>query len=290
MIDLKLKKTLASEGSEMVLDIDLKVESGQLVTLYGPSGAGKTSTLRMISGLTVPDEGRLTVDGECWFDAAKSINLGPGKRKLGFLFQDYALFPNMSVKENIRFALAKDAEKDYLEELIHTMDLIHLQGLRPDQLSGGQKQRTALARALAVRPSVLLLDEPLSALDQDMREKLQTYILKLHQKFQLTTILVSHDPGEILKLSDQVIELDNGKITKICSPQLFFGTGLTSAKFQFSGEVIRLYEEDVVYIVHVKIGNEMVKVVSDLEEARALRIGDKVLVGSKAFNPIIQKL
>ncbi|QDH80293.1 ATP-binding cassette domain-containing protein [Echinicola soli] len=290
MIDLKLRKSLTSDGTAMVLDIQLNIAQGQFITLFGSSGSGKTSTLRMISGLMTPDEGHLLVKDKSWFDASKSIHVSPGKRKLGYLFQDYALFPNMTVKENIAFALADSKDTVFLTELLESMDLVQLQDFSPAQLSGGQQQRVALARALAVKPEILLLDEPLSALDHSMREKLQEYILSIHRKYSLTTILVSHDVSEIIKLSDLLIELDNGKIRRKCTPREFFGAGLTSAKFQFQGEIIAIHDEDVVHIIHVKIGSELVKVVCDIDETKNLTIGDKVMVGSKAFNPLIKKI
>ena len=196
----------------------------------------------------------------------------------------------MTVKENIAFALKNTKDKGYLMELLESMGLLHLQDTLPKHLSGGQQQRVALARALALKPDILLLDEPLSALDPSMREKLQEYILAIHRKYALTTILVSHDAGEIIKLSDRIIELDHGKILRQCTPKEFFGAGLTSAKFQFQGEIMAIHEDDVVHIVHVKIGNDLVKVVCDMDETKELGVGDKVLVGSKAFNPLIKKL
>ncbi|WP_200977751.1 ABC transporter ATP-binding protein [Echinicola sp. 20G] len=290
MIDLRLKKALRSDNTEMVLDLDLQFKKGQFITLYGESGSGKTSTLRLISGLMKPDSGHLSIGQQCWFDNEKKINLSPSKRKIGFVFQDYALFPNMTVKENLFFALSDKADQGIIEELIQIMDLGDLQYRKPDSLSGGQKQRVALARALVGKPEILLLDEPLSALDYKMRYKLQTYILKIHQKYKLTTILVSHDIGEIIKLSDLVFELENGKIMRQGSPAELFGIGSTSAKFQFTGEILQIEREDVLFIVTLLVGNDLVKVVGDKEEAKQFSIGDKVLVGSKAFNPIIKKI
>lgn len=246
MINIDLQKSLKANGPAMDLDIKLTISQGEFITLFGPSGSGKTSTLRMISGLLTPDKGHLSVNGEQWFDASFGKNVSPGRRKLGYLFQDYSLFPNMTVKENIAFALKNAKDKAYLMELLESMGLLHLQDTLPKHLSGGQQQRVALARALALKPDILLLDEPLSALDPSMREKLQEYILAIHRKYTLTTILVSHDAGEIIKLSDRIIELDHGKVLRQCTPKEFFGTGLTSAKFQFQGEIMDILEDDVV--------------------------------------------
>ena len=177
MISCEIEKTLKAPGGEMKLHLDLEFKKGELATLYGESGAGKTSTLRMLAGLLTPDRGRIVVGDRTWFDSDRKINLKPQERNLGFVFQDYALFDE-------------------------------LQDRKPETLSGGQKQRVALARALVGKPELLLLDEPLSALDAKIRTRLQDAILALHREFGLTTLLISHDLGEIHKLSDHVVELE----------------------------------------------------------------------------------
>lgn len=290
MIQLNLQKTFKSVGGKMVLDLELNIEKGQFVTLFGESGAGKTSTLRMLTGLLKPDSGIITVGGTTWFDGLKNINLIPQQRKVGYVFQDYALFPNMTVKQNLEYALLKKQDKAIITELLDFAQLNEFQDRKPETLSGGQKQRVALARALVQRPEILILDEPLSALDLKMRVKLQEYLLQIHKKYKLTTILVSHDIGEIVKLSDYVFELHNGKVIKKGAATDFFGLNKTSAKFRFSGEVLKIEQEDVIYVISVLIGNDIIKVVSDRSEVFDLKVGDKVLVASKAFNPIIQKL
>ena len=290
MIRLNLKKILKSTGGKMVLDLELNIAKGQFVTLFGESGAGKTSTLRMLSGLLKPDIGTITVDGITWFNSNKNINLVPQQRKVGYVFQDYALFPNMTVRQNLEYALQRNQDKSIIEELLDFAQLSELQQRKPETLSGGQKQRVALARSLVQRPEILILDEPLSALDLKMRIKLQEYILQIHKQFKLTTILVSHDIGEIVKLSDCVFELQNGKVIKKGAAADFFGLNKTSAKFRFSGEVLKIEREDVIYVISVLIGNDIIKVVSDRTEANGLKVGDQVLVASKAFNPIIRKL
>lgn len=212
MIAFDLHKKLSSPSGEMSLQVCQEIEKGSFVTLYGKSGAGKTSVLRMLAGLFSPDRGCIKMNGVCWFDAAGKINLPPQKRKVGFMFQDYALFPNMTVRENLAFALLKGQDKKVVGELLEIMELGELQHLRPAKLSGGQQQRAALARALVQQPEILLLDEPLSALDTGMRHKLQDHILELHREYRLTTILVSHDREEILKMSDKVLHLEEGRI------------------------------------------------------------------------------
>ena len=290
MIKLTLRKKLKASGGEMLLDVDATIGAGSLVTLYGPSGAGKTSVLRMIAGLLQPDSGSIEIDGQTWFDTGRGIDLKPQQRSIGLVFQDYALFPNMTVKENLEYALAKNQDSAIVAELIKTIELGDLQHRRPDTLSGGQKQRVALARALVRRPEILLLDEPLSALDVSMRIKLQDYLLKVHRQFHLTTILVSHDVSEILKMSDQIILLENGRITRQGTPLEIFSARQASNKFQFTGEVLNIEREDVIYVVSVLIGNSLLKVVATEEEVRELTIGDRVLVTSAAFNPVLQKV
>src|SRR5690606_26321276 len=290
MIRLNLKKTLKSAGGEMVLDLQLTIEKGQFVTLFGESGAGKTSTLRMLSGLLKPDSGSIEVGEITWFNSNKNIDLKPQQRKVGYVFQDYALFPNMSVRQNLEYALSKGQDKAIIGELLQFAELNELEQRKPETLSGGQKQRVALARALVQRPEILILDEPLSALDLKMRIKLQEYLLQVHKQYKLTTILVSHDIGEIVKLSDKVFELQNGSVIKKGTAADFFGLNKTSAKFRFSGEVLKIQKEDVIYVISVLIGNDIIRVVSDPKEAAQLKVGDQVLVASKAFNPIIQKL
>lgn len=290
MIALNVHKTLRSAQGSMELHMELTVEKGQFVTLYGESGAGKTSALRMLGGLMPPDKGLITVNGTTWFDRDRKIDLRPQQRNIGYVFQDYALFPNMTVRQNLEFALDRKQDKTIVEDLINTVELQQLQHRKPETLSGGQKQRVALARALVSQPSVLLLDEPLSALDSAMRQKLQQYILEVHKKYGLTTILISHDVGEIIKLSDKVYEMQHGKIIRKGTPSDMFGLGKTSAKFRFTGEVIHIQKQDVVYVVTIRIGNDLVKVVADQSEVVDLQPGDKVTVASKAFNPILQKI
>lgn len=274
----------------MVLDLQLTIEKGEFVTLFGESGAGKTSTLRMLSGLLRPDSGTIEVGEATWFSSQENIDLKPQQRKVGYVFQDYALFPNMNVRQNLEYALQKNQDRAIIEELLEFAELVELQQRKPETLSGGQKQRVALARALVQRPEILILDEPLSALDLKMRIKLQEYLLKVHKKYKLTTILVSHDIAEIVKLSDSVFELQNGSVVKKGTATDFFGLNKTSAKFRFSGEVLKIQKEDVLYVISVLIGNDIIRVVSDPKEAELLKVGDQVLVASKAFNPIIQKI
>ncbi len=290
MIDIQFQKNLNGSSGKMLLDIDLKIVKGAFVSLYGPSGAGKTSILRMIAGLLAPDQGKLKVGGETWYDSAVKVSLSPQKRDVGMVFQDFALFPNLTVRGNLEYAKNKQSDGAIVGELIDLMDLGDLQDSQTTMLSGGQKQRVALARSIVQKPSVLLLDEPLSALDPSMRSKLQDYILKAHKVYDLTTIMVSHDVAEIFKMSDEVIMLDQGCVTKRGKPREVFANNEVSGKFQFTGEIVEIQHQGFLYIISILIGNDFVKVIGEKEEVKDLKVGERVMVASKAFNPIIKKL
>jgi molybdate transport system ATP-binding protein len=223
MIEMNISQRLSGAEGEFDLNFETKIPAGELVALYGPSGAGKSSVLKMLAGLMTPRKGWIKVDGEVWFDEAKHINRKPQLRNLGMVFQDYSLFPNMSVRGNLEFALQKGQPKKEVDLLLGLTELKSLQHKMPQHLSGGQKQRVALARALVRKPKILLLDEPLSALHSEMRQKLQNYVFEFHERFGLTTLLVSHDYNEVIKLSKRMLLLEDGRITQDGSPRQILG-------------------------------------------------------------------
>jgi molybdate transport system ATP-binding protein len=219
VLDFHLTKALHTAAGPRTLNVRLTLAPGELVALSGPSGAGKTTLLRLLAGLSRPDSGFLRVEGQTWYDHARRQWLPPQRRPLGFVFQDYALFPNMTVRENLAFAATDlSGTKHHIEELLALLELTELASRRPAALSGGQQQRVALARALARRPRLLLLDEPLSALDLPTRLRLQAALADIHQKFNLTTVLISHDPAEIARLAHRVVELELGQVRRVRPP------------------------------------------------------------------------
>ena len=214
---LELKKIRKSyEGIEVLKNINLKLEKGEIVSILGPSGCGKTTLLNLILGLTQVSEGRIIFDGE------DITQMPMEKRGFNIVFQDYALFPNLNVYENIVYGLKNKPNISTTKEV---QDLINLLGLgkhltkKIEELSGGQKQRTALARTLVMKPKILLLDEPLSALDGVIKESIKQKIKEIARDFKLTTIIVTHDPEEALTLSDKVLIVNEGQISQFGTPE-----------------------------------------------------------------------
>ena len=290
MIKLQFTKRLYSTQGELILDIDCVLNTQELIALFGKSGAGKTTMLRILAGLDSPDSGLIRIDDEVWFDSQKKINLPPQKRKIGFVFQDYALFPNMSVEQNLLFALPKGADKKRVHELLEISELLALKDKKPQILSGGQQQRVALMRALVRNPKLLLLDEPFSALDITLSQKLQNELLKIHKTFNLSTFLVSHNFSEVFNLSNFVLHIKDGKIIHQGSANEVFLPNLPTGKFRQSGEVLEIIDNGLVAIANILVGNSIIKATLSKEESKSLKIGDCVLVSSKAWNPIVSKL
>ncbi|MFN7119569.1 MAG: sulfate/molybdate ABC transporter ATP-binding protein [Saprospiraceae bacterium] len=251
-----------SSTGELTLQLDLQVQAGERIAILGPSGSGKTTLLRMLAGLTKPDSGHIIFNTQIWFDAAKKINRPPQQRRVGLMFQEYALFPNMTVRQNLEYA-AQKPHKQVVKELIDIVELNELVDRYPNTLSGGQQQRVALARALAAEPQLLLLDEPLSALDADMRERLQQYIITLQHKYQLTTIWVTHSEEEVRKVAQRVLLLQNGMLTE----QSF---GLKSEEYY-----------GIIQHVKQKENQQLVTIVLNAKEKNTLAAGKTVTIRVK---------
>jgi molybdate transport system ATP-binding protein len=218
VIKIHVQKKLSTVSGDMHLSADLSIEEGELVALYGASGAGKTSVLRMIAGLLPAEGGVIKIGDEVWYDHQKRVSMRVQKRRIGIVFQDYALFPNMTARENISYGMETPDQKE-VDEMITLMELNNLEDRKPSMLSAGQRQRVALARAVMRRPKILLLDEPFAALDTSMRMRMHDFLLQVHRRFNLTTILVSHDAFEVARLADRVFLLENGLIAKMGKPK-----------------------------------------------------------------------
>ena len=284
MIEIKINKPLHGSNGTMNLDIDLNINKGEFVALSGLSGSGKTTLLRILAGLENAT-GTLKIDNEYWLNEKYSKD--SQKRDIGFVFQDYALFPNFTVLQNLLY-VKKD--KELAKHLLDMTDMYELKDRYPNSLSGGQKQRVRLCRALMNKPKLLLMDEPLSALDPQMRTKLQNEILTLHKEFNTTTIMVSHDPSEMYRLASRVLVLDYGKIVNDGLPKDILLKTKGSQKFSFEGELLDIVRVDVIDIAIISIGQQLVEIVLTKEESKTLKIGQKVNVSTKAFTPNIQGL
>lgn len=228
------------DSFDALKEIDLKIHTGELVALLGPSGSGKTTLLRIIAGLETADEGSIVFDGE---DHTKK---NAQDRKVGFVFQHYALFKHMTVFENIAFGLkvrpaklrpSKDEIRKKVHELLALVKMEELANRYPAQLSGGQRQRIALARALAVEPKVLLLDEPFGALDAKVRKDLRRWLRKLHDEYPITSVFVTHDQEEALDVADRIVILNKGQIEQIGTPEDVYDNPVNPFVYHFLGDV-----------------------------------------------------
>jgi putative spermidine/putrescine transport system ATP-binding protein len=228
------------DGARAVAPLDLEIAAGETIVFLGPSGCGKTTTLRMIAGLEAPDPGGRVLFGET------DVTLVPiERRNVGMVFQSYALFPNMSVAENVAYGLRvrrvdAEARAARLEEMLAMMKIGELRHRRVDQLSGGQKQRVALARALAVRPHVLLLDEPLTALDAKLRDVLRIEIDALLRRLGVTTVYVTHDQAEAMALGDRIVVMSHGAVEQVGRPREIYFTPANRFVAEFVGTMNRL--------------------------------------------------
>ena len=252
-------------GVVAVDTFDLEVEPGEFVSFLGPSGCGKTTTLRMVAGFEQPTSGTIRLAGE---DVTYAK---PNERNIGMVFQSYALFPNMTVSENIAFGLRvrKEGNSTRDERVAELLDLIHLPDKEksyPNELSGGQQQRVALARALAIRPQLLLLDEPLSALDAKIRDDLRAEIRRIQRQLNITTIYVTHDQEEALALSDRIVVMSKGHMEQVGEPFEIYNNPATGFVASFVGQLNRLPVTVVdAALGRVRAGNTELRTTSMIE-------------------------
>jgi len=262
-----------------VRDSSLAIRQGEFFTFVGPSGCGKTTTLRLIGGFEAPSNGRISLDGT---DVA---GVPPEDRNVGVVFQSYALFPHMTVSENIAYGLkfakppSGQTKKERVDELLELVDLAGMDDRDPENLSGGQQQRVAMARALATGPKVLLLDEPMSALDAQLRERLRVQIKSIQKELGITTVYVTHDQEEALAVSDRVAVMHDGAIEQIGTPQEIYNRPETRfvAEFigdnnLFSGIVETLSPKENSQLVDVRVGETLLQIAV----ASSIKVGDRV--------------
>lgn len=209
--------TVARVQGDFTLDVCFSGERHGVTALYGPSGSGKTTVVNMVAGLVRPDSGTIVINGRCLFDAKKRINLPPEKRRVGYVFQEGRLFPHLSVRSNLTYGMRLVPKKQRtipLEQVVELLGIGHLLGRRPKNLSGGEKQRVAIGRALLITPAVLLMDEPLAALDQRRKEELLPYIGTIGREFGVPILYVSHALREIRELTDTIVHLRGGRVVE----------------------------------------------------------------------------
>ena len=232
-----LRNVTKTFGSVVAIKtISLEIEEGEFLTLLGPSGCGKTTTLRLIAGFNDPDQGQILLGDQ------DITNLPPQKREIGMVFQDYALFPHLTIKENIAFPLRerrtpKEKINDRVEELLELVRLPGVEGRYPSELSGGQAQRISVARAVAYPPRVLLMDEPLGALDLKLREAMQLELRRIQQELQITTVFVTHDQTEAMNMSDRIAVMRNGEVEQVGTAREIYNFPQSSFVADFVGRI-----------------------------------------------------
>ncbi len=275
-MSIEIKNINKNFGDFVALeDVSLTIPTGQLTALLGPSGGGKSTLLRIIAGLESADSGTVHIEG------TEATHLPPQKRNVGFVFQHYAAFKHMSVAKNVAFGLeirkrSKAETKKRVEELLELVHLSQFSHRLPSQLSGGQRQRMALARALAVEPTVLLLDEPFGALDAKVRKELRDWLRRLHDEVHVTTVFVTHDQEEALEVSDEIVVINDGRIEQIGAPDSLYDSPANDFVMGFLGPVTRLRGQLIrPHDIDVYLRDDVTGAVEG-EVVRLLRVGFEV--------------
>lgn len=287
-INVKLAKEFA--GSDFRLDVDFSIPARKITVVFGPSGSGKSTILRLLAGLERIAEGRIIHDGKAWFDSGQGINLSPQERPVGFLFQDLALFPHMTVRENVAYGLERGKVEGRVDELLAMTELAGLEMRYPDELSGGQKQRLAFIRALAREPKLLLLDEPFSALDSTVKKRLYDEIITLQNRLSFTAVIVTHDIAEAYRLAEHSVVLKEGRVTREGSPEEVFLGKTLSTRIQIPAKVIAMESDEIHTLLTVEEGRRTFRVFVDNDEAGNIAVGDEVVVAAKASEALVFKV
>lgn len=233
-IEMDINQRLGTRENEFTLDVSFASDD-RIIVLFGPSGSGKTVTVKTIAGLMTPKDGRIAVGGRVLFDSKSRINMCPRQRRVGYVFQDYALFPHLNLQENIEFGMKRSScrrcehHRERVGELMHKLEVDCLSHAYPHQLSGGQQQRVALARALASNPDLLILDEPFSALDIHLKGRMRTELMQVLNEFPIPVILITHDPLDVEMFAETLVVYNSGHVEHICRT----GRSITEYLYQF---------------------------------------------------------
>lgn len=287
-LDVQIRHTLHTAHGVLPMEVGFSLPPGGMLALTGPSGAGKTTLLRLIAGLLQPESGRIAFGQNTWLDTNANVHIPAQNRHIGFVFQDYALFPNMTVRKNLLFALAKNQSPDIADQLLEATGLAQLADRKPAQLSGGQQQRVALARALVRKPELLLMDEPFAALDPEMRVQLQDLLLKLQREHGFSVILVTHDMGEIFRLADRVAVMETGKLARIGTPAEVYLNGQQTEGILIYGEILTLEKQGETLLANAWIDGKIKQITIHAHVQTELQPGHAFILHYNAGNTEIR--
>jgi molybdate transport system ATP-binding protein len=292
MLDARIKNRFASgNGSAFAIDVHVKAAGG-ITVLFGPSGAGKTSILRAIAGILTPDEGRITLDEDTYFDSASGVSLPMQRRKVGYVFQNHTLFPHLTAEQNVLYGLraeSRHAARERAQELFSLLGISKTADRYPHRLSGGEQQRVALARALATDPLIMLLDEPLSAVDMATRSRLLEEISAIQRRSGIPFLYVTHNHSEAMRLGDTMVVLDEGKVVQEGIPLEIFNSPQTASVAKivgtenlFVGKILHHQSEDGLTTIEVKSCRLEVPF-------NGLPIGSQVTIGIRSEDIIVSR-